>query len=111
LPLNWDSLTGLPLISLRVKSGAGEGVFAKTESAWKKVNNNKKSKEFIYKLTRYVIPACRVASGDSLRRESFLKNQKDCGQAAMTEINKESDFILSLISNFIISENSLPCIE
>jgi hypothetical protein len=30
-----------------------------------------------------VIPACR---------ESFLKNQKDCGQAAMTEIAKELGF-------------------
>ena len=29
----------------------------------------------------------------------------------MTEISKECDFTLGLISNFIISENSLPFIE
>jgi hypothetical protein len=37
----------------------------------------------------FVIPACRVASGDSLRRESFpesFRGRKDSGQARMTFI-------------------------
>jgi len=48
------------------------------------------TKEFTSKVMWYVIP-------DS--RESFLKNQKDCGQAAMTKISEECGVTFGLISN------------
>jgi len=69
------------------------------------------AKKFISKTTYGVIPACRVASGDSsalrrtrrgeLRRESFFK--KDAGQAGMTKVKGLCIFIYSLInkSNFV----------
>jgi hypothetical protein len=58
----------------------------------------------------YVIPP------ESFRdRESFLKNQKDCGSriafGTMTEISKECGFTFGLIGSFIVSKNSLSCIE
>jgi hypothetical protein len=47
---------------------------------------------------QFVIPACR---------ESFLKNQNDCGQAAMTEINKEYGFTFGRIGKISFSPSLL----
>jgi hypothetical protein len=41
---------------------------------------------------QFVIPSCR---------ESFLENQKNCGQAAMTEISKKSGFVFGLIEVYV----------
>ena len=57
-------------------------------------SESKMEKAFYFRLS-----APHRYSRDSLRRESFLKNQKDCGQAAMTEIIKECGFTFVLISN------------
>jgi hypothetical protein len=47
------------------------------------INSSLQLTEIISGVSYSVIPACRVAPGDSPRRESFLKN--DPGQAGMTK--------------------------